>query len=142
MSDRLSARAAAGFATLLLIALLMAANHVSARMAFNHGVDVPTAVTVRSLATALVVGALLLIQRVQEEPGNLPTRGMSMAQVEAKFGAPGERLEPRGGQRRDWPAINRWSYPAFTVYFERNKVIDVVMTKADPNEIGPKPPTT
>ena len=64
MSDRLSARAAAGFATLLLIALLMAANHVSARMAFNHGVDVPTAVTVRSVGTALVVGALLLIQRV------------------------------------------------------------------------------
>ena len=85
---------------------------------------------------------VLLIQRVQEEPGNLPARGMSMAQVEAKFGAPGERLEPRGGQRRDWPAINRWSYPAFTVYFERNKVIDVVMTKADPNEIGPKPPIT
>ncbi len=92
--------------------------------------------------THVVQGDVLLIQRVQEEPGNLPTRGMSMAQVEAKFGAPGERLEPRGGQKRDWPAINRWSYPAFTVYFERNKVIDVVMTKANPNEIGPKPPTT
>ena len=26
-----------GFATLLLIALLMGANHVSARLAFNHG---------------------------------------------------------------------------------------------------------
>lgn len=90
----------------------------------------------------VVQNDVLLIQRVQEEPGNLPTRGMSMAQVEAKFGAPGERLEPRGGQRRDWPAINRWNYPAFTVYFERNKVIDVVMTKADPNEIGPKPPST
>ena len=90
----------------------------------------------------VVQNDVLLIQRVQEEPGNLPTRGMSMAQVEAKFGAPGERLEPRGGQRRDWPTINRWSYPAFTVYFERNKVIDVVMTKADPNEIGPKPPST
>ena len=51
-------------------------------------------------------------------------------------------LEPRGGQKRVWPTINRWTYPAFTVYFERSKVIDVVMTKADPNEIGPKPPTT
>ena len=85
---------------------------------------------------------VLLIQRVQEEPGNLPTRGMSMAQVEAKFGAPSDRLDPRGGQKRQWPTINRWTYPAFTVYFERSKVIDVVMTKADPNEIGPKPPTT
>ena len=27
-------------------------------------------------------------------------------------------------------------------YFERTKVIDVVLTKADPAEIGPKPPIT
>ena len=87
-------------------------------------------------------GDVLLIERVQEEPGNLPRRGMSMTQVEARFGAPSDRLDPRGGQKRAWPTINRWTYPAFTVYFERSKVIDVVMTKADPNEIGPKPPTT
>ena len=85
-------------------------------------------------------GDTLLIERVREEPGNLPSRGMSMAQVEARYGAPSERLDPRGGQKRDWPTINRWTYPTFTVYFERDKVIDVVMTKADPNEIGPKPP--
>jgi hypothetical protein len=89
-----------------------------------------------------VQGDVLLIDRVQEEPANLPGRGMSMSQVEARFGVPTDRLDPRGGQKRDWPTINRWTYPAFTVYFERNKVIDVVMTKADPNEIGPKPPTT
>ena len=87
-------------------------------------------------------GDTLLIERVQEEPGNLPRRGMSMAQVEARFGAPSQRLDPRGGQKRDWPTINRWVYPGFTVYFERTKVIDVVMTKADPDEIGPKPPIT
>ena len=52
------------FATLLLIALMMGANHVGARIAFNHGVDVATAVTFRSAITALVVGALLLIQHV------------------------------------------------------------------------------
>ena len=92
--------------------------------------------------TRVVEGDTLLIERVREEPGNLPSRGMSMAQVEVKFGAPSDRLDPRGGQKRQWPTINRWTYPAFTVYFERSKVIDVVMTKADPNEIGPKPPTT
>ena len=92
--------------------------------------------------TRVVEGDTLLIERVREEPGNLPSRGMSMAQVEAKFGAPSDRLDPRGGQKRQWPTITRWTYPAFTVYFERSKVIDVVMTKADPNEIGPKPPTT
>jgi drug/metabolite transporter (DMT)-like permease len=42
------------FATLLLIALMMGANHVAARLAFNHGVDVATAVTFRSAVTALV----------------------------------------------------------------------------------------
>ena len=89
-----------------------------------------------------VRGDVLLIERVQEEPRNLPGRGMSMSQVEARFGAPTDRLDPRGGQKRAWPTINRWTYPAFTVYFERNKVIDVVMTKSDPNEIGPKPPIT
>ncbi len=89
-----------------------------------------------------VVGDTLLIERVQEEPGNLPRRGMSMAQVEARYGVPSSRLDPRGGQKRVWPTINRWVYPAFTVYFERTKVIDVVMTKADATEIGPKPPST
>ena len=95
------------------------------------------------IATAQEVrGDVLLIERVQGEPANLPGRGMSMAQVEARFGAPSDRLDPRGGQKRDWPTINRWTYPGFTVYFERNKVIDVVMTQAAPNEIGPKPPVT
>ena len=58
------ARAVSGlaFLTLLLIALLMGANHVAARLAFDHGVDVATAVTVRSGATALVVGALIALQ--------------------------------------------------------------------------------
>ncbi len=55
----------AAFATLLLIALMMGANHVSARIAFNHGVDVATAVVVRSVVTALVVTALLLVQGVK-----------------------------------------------------------------------------
>ncbi len=57
----LSARA---FATLLLIAFMMGANHVAARLAFDHGVDVVTAVAARSSAIALVVGLLLLALRV------------------------------------------------------------------------------
>jgi drug/metabolite transporter (DMT)-like permease len=54
----------AAFATLLLIALLMGANHVAARVAFDNGVDVATAVSFRSTITALVVGLLLVIQQV------------------------------------------------------------------------------
>jgi len=49
------------FATLLLIALMMGANHVAARLAFDSGVSVATAVLFRSSVTALVV---LLILRV------------------------------------------------------------------------------
>lgn len=88
---------------------------------------------------AATAGDTLLIQRVQEAPGNLPARGLRMADVEARFGAPSERLERRGGQKRAWPAIDRWVYPAFTVYFERGRVIDAVVNKARADEIGPKP---
>ena len=52
------------FATLLLIALMMGANHVAARVAFNNGVDVATAVVFRSLSTAMVIAVILLSQRV------------------------------------------------------------------------------
>jgi hypothetical protein len=82
----------------------------------------------------------LLVERVQQESqAQMPSRGMSMAQVEARFGAPSERLDPRGGQKRQWPTINRWVYPGFVVYFEKNHVVDAVANKAAPNEIGPKP---
>ena len=59
-----AALSAAAFATLLLIALMMGANHVAARLAFDHGVDVVTAVACRSTITALVVVAVLLVQKV------------------------------------------------------------------------------
>ena len=87
-----------------------------------------------------VVGDTLLVERVQSEPANLPARGLTMAQVEARYGAPLQRLDPRGGQKRAWPTIHRWVYPGYTVYFERTRVIDVVLNKADATEIGPKPP--
>lgn len=82
----------------------------------------------------------LLVERVAEESRiALPARGLTMAQVEARFGAPAERLEPRGGQNPKWPVIHRWMYPAFTVYFEKSRVIDAVLNRADADEIGPKP---
>ncbi len=54
----------AAFGTLMLIALMMGANHVAARVAFNSGADVSTAVVFRSIVTALVVSVLIFIQRV------------------------------------------------------------------------------
>ncbi|MEL1264328.1 hypothetical protein [Pseudoxanthomonas putridarboris] len=83
----------------------------------------------------------LLVERAREKPAEAaPVRGQTAAQVEARFGAPQQKLEPRGGQKRQWPVINRWVYPDFTVYFEKNRVIDVVLNKASAEEIGPKPP--
>ncbi|MCX7225823.1 MAG: EamA family transporter, partial [Burkholderiales bacterium] len=64
MTARPRALSGTAFATLLLIALMMGANHVAARLAFNHGVDVATAAAFRSMTTALVVTALVLVQGV------------------------------------------------------------------------------
>jgi drug/metabolite transporter (DMT)-like permease len=55
----------AAFATLLLIALMMGGNHVAARLAFNNGVDVTTAVAARSLVTAIVVMSIIALQGVR-----------------------------------------------------------------------------
>lgn len=52
------------FVTLLLVACMFGANHVAARLAFNHELDVATAVAVRSLVTAGVVALLVLWQGV------------------------------------------------------------------------------
>ena len=83
----------------------------------------------------------LLVDRVQQETAAaLPARGMRMAEVERRFGAPTQRMDPRGGQKRQWPAINRWTYPNFVVYFEKDRVVDAVLIRADANEVGPKPP--
>jgi hypothetical protein len=51
-----------------------------------------------------------------------PARGMSMTKVEAKFGAPTNRVPAVGD-----PPITRWEYPGFVVYFEHNLVLHSVV---------------
>lgn len=81
----------------------------------------------------------LLMERTQKEASQaLPTRGMSMAQVESRYGAPRAKLDPRGGNKPQHPVINRWEYDNFIVYFERTHVIDAVVKRADSSEIGVK----
>ena len=63
MTEKSKALSGKAFLTLLLIAFMMGANHVSARFAFNNGVDVVTAVSFRSAVTALVVGVILWQQK-------------------------------------------------------------------------------
>ncbi len=97
-----------------------------------------------TVALSLLAGTIahadtLLIDRVRAEHGyNLPTRGMSMTQVQARYGAPLNKLSPAGGDSRWHPTINRWSYTDYTVYFERDRVIDAVLNRASPDELGPK----
>lgn len=55
----------AGVLILLAIATTFGANHVAARIAFDHGASVPAAVAVRSGVTALVLLGLLRLQRVR-----------------------------------------------------------------------------
>ena len=100
-----------------------------------------------ALALALVaapaaIAETLLVERVQAETAvALPTRGSSMAQVQARFGAPSQKLPPVAGpnSRRHNPPITRWIYPGFEVYFEYDHVIDAVLIKSSPQEIGPAP---
>jgi hypothetical protein len=67
---------------------------------------------------------------VADSASTVPTRGMSMAQVESRFGAPVDKLPAAGGDAPRHPTINRWRYAGYTVYFERNRVIHTVLDAA------------
>ena len=62
-----------------------------------------------------------------EAQADVPGRGMSMSQVEARFGAPAERYAAVGD-----PPITRWVYPTFVVYFEYQHVVHAVAVRAAP----------
>lgn len=53
-----------------------------------------------------------------------PARGLTMEKVEAKFGAPSQKVESVGK-----PPITRWEYPGYTVYFEHEYVLHTVVAK-------------
>lgn len=80
----------------------------------------------------------LLVNRVQQEKDmDLPGRGMSMAEVEKKYGAPQRKLSPRGGDSDKHPVINRWDYANFIVYFEKSHVIHAVLNTPAGNNTNP-----
>ncbi|WP_426702991.1 hypothetical protein ACPPVV_08370 [Rhodanobacter sp. Col0626] len=83
-------------------------------------------------------GDNLLIHRVQQENGmNLPSRGLSMSQVEKTWGTPQRKLSPRGGDTHKHPQINRWEYSNFIVYFEHSHVIHSVLNTPAGNNTNP-----
>ena len=88
----------------------------------------------RFLAAALALAILgaqpvaadtLLVNAVKQEVGvPRPGSGMTMSEVEQKYGAPQEKLAAVGE-----PPISRWVYPQFVVYFERDRVIHAVVIR-------------
>ena len=66
-----------GVALMLGIAAAFASNHVAARLAFDHGANVLTAITFRSIGTALVVLALMRVTGVKLAlPGTRPWQAL------------------------------------------------------------------
>ena len=55
---------------------------------------------------------------------DVPQRGMSQSQVRAEFGAPNQSKGPVGS-----PAITRWFYNGFTVYFENGISLHTVVDR-------------
>jgi hypothetical protein len=53
-----------------------------------------------------------------------PTRGMTQAKVEARYGAP-QKADAAVGD----PPISTWHYEKFVVYFEYDKVIHAVLKR-------------
>jgi hypothetical protein len=66
---------------------------------------------------------VLLIEKVRERMArNLPDNGLSMEQVQQRFGEPAEQRAAVGD-----PPITRWVYDDYSVFFEYNLVIESVL---------------
>lgn len=93
----------------------------------------------RKISLAFLLAATLAVPPLSAEvlqvPGEAganasiraPARGSTMAAVVREFGPATVKHPPVGGDRREQPRITRWDYPDFTVVFERDKVVDVVV---------------
>ena len=86
-----------------------------------------------TVASASAAADTLVAEAIAKHPENSaaglrPKSGITMAQVEQKFGAPVRQI-PQVGD----PPITRWVYDRFTVYFENDRVIHSVVHR-DPQQ--------
>jgi len=73
--------------------------------------------------SSMVSADVLLIEKVRERMlRDLPVNGLTMVEVEARYGEPDERIGPVGE-----PPITRWVYSDYSVYFEHRVVIESVL---------------
>jgi hypothetical protein len=85
-------------------------------------------------ASAAVAETIVVDDQVQvrQPQSDVPKRGLTMDEVEKHFGAPVTRHPTVGGSSPHQPPITRWDYNGFSVVFEGNRVIDAVVTRAEP----------
>jgi hypothetical protein len=91
-----------------------------------------------ALASAAMAETLVVNDEVQvrESQVDRPKRGLTMDEVEKHFGAPTTRHAAVGGSSPQQPPITRWDYNGFSVFFERDRVIDSVVTGSAPGGTG------
>jgi hypothetical protein len=79
--------------------------------------------------TAAASADTLLIQEIARDSSQRsgwPARGLTMSQVESRFGAPLNKRPPVGD-----PPINRWDYEEYIVFFEGDIVLHSVRRRQD-----------
>lgn len=81
-----------------------------------------TAGAATSHADVLLLNAIDAAPMNSESGLKRPRSGSSMSAVYEAFGEPASIKEAVGE-----PPITRWVYPGYTVYFERDRVISVVV---------------
>jgi hypothetical protein len=76
-------------------------------------------------AGSALADTVVVNDQVQLRESNVdrPKGGLTMSEVEKRFGAPATR-HPTVGQ----PPITRWDYAGFSVFFEGDRVIHAVAT--------------
>jgi hypothetical protein len=83
-----------------------------------------------ALAGSAAAETIVVNDQVQVRQSSIecPKRGVTMGEVEKQFGAPVTRHPAVGGASPHRPPITRWDYNGFSVFFERDRVIDSVVT--------------
>lgn len=80
-----------------------------------------------SIMSTAAAADVLLIEQVREAGMmDVPANGMSMSEVESRFGAPNARGSAVGN-----PPITRWDYDRWSVYFEYDAVLFTVLEKGE-----------
>ncbi len=78
------------------------------------------------LMTSVQVGAQVLKTPTSDAQvvinSDMPHRGLTKNEVETRFGQPTDKQGPVGD-----PAIYRWNYGSYSVFFENNHVIHSVL---------------